>query len=113
MQTQVDNSTNRSTTRTIELNDTGLDVSATLISDSDVNFHAWSTLADDGHMHTTVNALDPNLPCNDTCHHDTSANCHVFHDQNAFETYKPTDPITMQGFSHNLLTIVIGFRTDG
>jgi len=78
-QMQVDNSTNRSTTWTVKSSDPSPDIGATLISSLDVNFHAWSTLADDDHMHTTMNALDPNLPCNDTCHHDTGANHHVFH----------------------------------
>ncbi len=97
--------------RTIESSDPGPDISAALISSSDINFHAWSTLADDDHVHTTVNTLDPSLPCNDICHHDTGTNCHVFHDQNAFETYELTTPITMWGFGHNLSMIATGCGT--
>ena len=98
-------------TCTVESSDPGLDIGATLISSSDVNFHAWSTLADDDHMHTTVNTLDPSLPHNDICHHNTGANRHVFHNRNAFETYEPTAPVTMQGFGHNLSTITTGCGT--
>ena len=98
-------------TCTVESSDPGLDIGATLISSSDVNFHAWSTLADDDHVHTTMNALDPSLPHNDICHHDTGANRHVFRDQNAFETYELTTPITMRGFGHNLSMIATGCGT--
>ena len=78
---------------------------------SDINFHVWSMQTDDNHVHTMVNALDPTLPQSNTCHHDTGTNCHVFHDRNAFETYKSTEPITVHGFGHNLSTTMIGRGT--
>jgi hypothetical protein len=105
-QTHVD----RSTTKT-EPNDVGPDVNAVFTPSSDVNSHAWSILADDEPVHITVNALDPNLSRDDTCHHDTGANRHVFHNRNAFATYEPTQPVTVRGFGNNLSTIAIGCGT--
>lgn len=105
----VDGSNNRSTTGTIESIDTGSDINAMLTSGSDISFHAWSTLADGNHVHTTMNTLDPNLPHDDTCHHDSGMNHHVFHNCNAFETYEPTNPLMVCGFGHNLSMTAIEY----
>jgi len=48
------------------------------------------------------------MPHDDTCHHDSGANRHVFHDCNAFEEYEPIPPLTVRGFGENLSAITIG-----
>jgi hypothetical protein len=87
-----------------------MEANAMFTLNSDTNFHAWATLAGDDHVHMTMNALDPALPYDNTCHYNMGVNCHVFHDCNAF-AYESTIPITVQGFGHNLSTIVIGWGT--
>jgi Pol polyprotein len=104
-QLQTDNPTNRSIATATELGNSSSDISPMLTLD--VNFHAWFIQADDNYVHTTVYALDPNLPQSDICCHDIGANYHVFHNCNVFETYKQTKPLIVCRFSHNLLTTVI------
>jgi hypothetical protein len=55
--------------------------------------------------------LEETMPRNDTCHHDSGANCHVFHDRTAFETYTPIDPLCVKGFGRDLATVAIGRGT--
>jgi hypothetical protein len=105
----VDHSLDRSTTSNIQSDDSTNQ--ANLALSTDTNFYAWNTLTDNSIAHTTLPILSPTLPRDNSCHHDSSANHHVFHDRNAFEVYKEIPPLTVKGFGKNLSTIAIGWGT--
>jgi hypothetical protein len=73
--------------------------------------HAWNSLLDGETIVATLPVLDNDLPRADTCHHDSGANRHVFHDRSAFETYQSIPPLEVKGFGHNLSTAAIGRGT--
>ena len=73
--------------------------------------HAWSIQLGNEPIVASLPVLDNSLPCADTCHHDSGANRHVFHDRSAFETYQSIQPVQVKGFGHNLSTTAIGRGT--
>jgi Pol polyprotein len=74
----------------------------------DINCHIWNTTLCDSVAQATLPILNLHMPCDNTCHHDSSTNCHVFHDRSAFEDYKVITPLTVKGFGHNLSALAIG-----
>jgi Pol polyprotein len=56
----------------------------------------------------TLPILNPYMPHDNTCHHNSGINCHIFHDRSTFEDYKAIAPLTVKGFGHNLLVLAIG-----
>lgn len=57
---------------------------------------------------TMLPVFDPQQPKLDICLFDSSANCHVFNDQNLFELYQSISPIDVQGIGTDCLTKAIG-----
>jgi gag-polypeptide of LTR copia-type len=55
--------------------------------------------------------LEQSMTRSDSCHHDSGANRHVFHDKTAFETYEAIHPVAVSGFGHNVSAIAIGRGT--
>jgi hypothetical protein len=99
----------RSTTTPIHSDD--LATQANLTASSETDFHAWSTHLDNNTILATLSVLNNTLPRDNSCHHDSGANCHVFHDCSAFEDYKTIPPLTVKGFGQNLSAIAIGRGT--
>lgn len=75
---------------------------------SEDTLYAWNMQLCDSVAQATLPVLNPALPRDNTCHHDSGANRHVFHDKSAFEEYEPIAPLTVKGFGHNLSTVAIG-----
>ena len=82
---------------------------AVLLPDAD--FYAWNTIHSETVAHATLPVLSPSIPKDNSCHHDSGANRHVFHDRSAFEDYENITPITVKGFGHNLSAMAIGRGT--
>ena len=99
----VDTSLERSSTTTIMSSDNLSQANSALATD----FYAWGTEACDTIAQTTLPVLNPHIPLDNSCHHDSGANWHVFHDRSAFEEYQPISPVTVKGFGHNLSTVAI------
>jgi hypothetical protein len=99
----------RSTTTPIHSDD--LATQANLTASSETDFHAWSTHLDNNTILATLPVLNNTLPRDNSCHHDSGANRHVFHDHSAFEDYKTIPPLTVKGFGQNLSAIAIGRGT--
>jgi len=79
---------------------------------TDMNCHAWNTTVCDSTVaQATLPILNPNLPRDNTCHHDSGANCHVFHDRSTFEDYDVIALLTVKGFGHDLSATAIGRGT--
>ena len=57
---------------------------------------------------TTLPVFDPQQPKLDVCLFDSDANCHIFNDQNFFESYQSISPIDIQGIGTNCLMKAIG-----
>ena len=74
----------------------------------DPTCYAWNTHLDDSVIHATLPILNHSFPRDNTCHHDSGANRHVFHDQSIFKRYEAITPLTVKGFGHNLSTVAIG-----
>jgi hypothetical protein len=100
--TTPDSSLNRSTTSPIQSDDNPSQ--ANIATD----FYAWNTQVCDTVAQITLPVLNPHLPRDNACHHDSGANRHVFHDRSAFEDYKTISPLTVKGFGHNLSAVAIG-----
>src|SRR6266566_2224751 len=100
----ADNSLNRSTTAQIHSTDSQANSSLA------PNIYAWNTILHnyESVAQTTLPVLNPSLPRNNDCHHNSSANRHVFHDRLAFKDYEDIPPLTVKGFSHNLSATTIG-----
>jgi hypothetical protein len=105
----TDGAVDRSSTATIQSTDSDAHVNASLMTDT--NCHAWNTTACDTVAQATLPILNPKLPRDNTCHHDSGANRHVFHDRSAFEAYESIAPLTVKGFGHALSTTAIGRGT--
>ena len=73
--------------------------------------HAWSIQVEKEPIVASLPVLDDSIPRADTCHHDSGANRHVFHDRSVFETYQSIQPVQVKGFGHNLSTTAIGRGT--
>jgi hypothetical protein len=61
--------------------------------------------------HPAYSRLAPSvnqLRSDNSCHHDSGANRHVFHDRSAFEHYESIAPLTVKGFGENLSAVAIG-----
>jgi hypothetical protein len=99
----------RSTTASIQSDDNTTQANAVLTSD--ISYHAWTTTANDSVAHTTLPVLNPAIPRDNSCHHDSGANRHVFHDRSAFEHYESIPPLTVKGFGQNLSAVAIGRGT--
>jgi len=112
-QTQTDNNTvDRSTTDHFQSNDTPSHANSVLTSNEpDMKFYAWCTQVDDLAIHATLPVLNPALPRDNHCHHDSGANRHVFHDRSSFEHYETIPPLTVKGFGQNLSAVAIGRGT--
>jgi Pol polyprotein len=74
----------------------------------DINCHVWNTTLCNSVAQATLPILNPHMPHDNTCYHDSSANCHVFHNRSIFKDYEVIAPLTMKGFRHNLLALAIG-----
>jgi hypothetical protein len=99
----------RSTTTPIHSEDHA--TQANLTASSETDFHAWSTHLDNNTVLATLPVLNNSLPRDNSCHHDSGANRHVFHDRCTFEEYKTIPPLTVKGFGQNLSAIAIGRGT--
>jgi hypothetical protein len=99
----------RSTTARIEVIDDNSQANSALTPDT--NFYAWSTQFEDTVAHTSLPVLNPALPRDNACHHDSGANRHVFHDKSAFEHYQTIPPLSVKGFGQNLSAVAIGRGT--
>ena len=97
----------RTSTTTIKSPDDDTHINSTLVSDT--NCHAWNTTCDVAQA--TLPVLNPRLPRDNTCHHDSGANRHVFHDRTAFESYESIPPLPVKGFGQNLTATAIGRGT--
>jgi hypothetical protein len=73
--------------------------------------HAWNSQLDGETIVASLPVLDSDILRAETCHHDSGANRHVFHDKPAFKTYQPIPPLEVKGFSHNLSTVALGRGT--
>lgn len=96
----------RSSTNPIQSSDTSTQINSTLASEG--QFHAWTTSLDDTTILATLPVLDDNVTRDNSCHHDSGANRHVFYDRNSFESYQTTPPLTVKGFGQNLSATAIG-----
>ena len=105
----ADPSLDRSTTAPIQSDDNTTQANAALTPNT--TFHVWVTTTDDNIAHTTLPVLNPALPRDNSCHHDSGANRHVFHDRSAFEHYESIPPLTVKGFGQNLSAVAIGCGT--
>ena len=74
-------------------------------------YFAWHARLDDKIMVATLPVLEDTMPRTDTCHHDSGANRHVFHDKSVFETYYPIEPVSVSGFGRNLSAAAVGRGT--
>jgi len=79
------------TTTSIQSDDNTTQANAVLTSD--ISYHAWTTTLNDSVAHTTLPVLNPAIPRDNSCHHDSSANRHVFHDRSAFKYYESSPPL--------------------
>ena len=105
----VDYSSQRSTSAQIETID---DPDALPpASTSDFAPHVWTTYIPDEDIFTTLPILNLSLTPDNSCHHDSGANRHVFHNCDTFHTYDTIMPLTVKGFGHNLSTLAIGQGT--
>ena len=77
----------------------------------DIDYYAWNTMLNETVAQATLPILNPYLPRDNSCHHDSSANRHVFHDRSAFQDYEEIAPLTVKGFGHNLSATAIGRGT--
>jgi hypothetical protein len=75
---------------------------------SDPSSYIWSTHIDHESIVTTLPVLNQALTQDNSCHHNSGANRHVFHDRQVFEEYEPIVPLTVKGFGHNLSTVAVG-----
>jgi gag-polypeptide of LTR copia-type len=82
-----------------------------LATTNETPYHAWNALLEGEAIVATLPVLEHFMPRSDTCHHDSGANRHVFHDKTAFETYESIRPVAVKGFGHNLSTAAIGRGT--
>jgi hypothetical protein len=110
-----DKSPDRSTTARIVSLDNDIQTS-TILSPKD-DYHIWNTHIDHTAARTTLPILNSALLRDNSCHYDSGANRHVFHDISAFEQYKSTLPLTVKGFGQNLSAVAVGrgqirLRTD-
>jgi hypothetical protein len=105
----TDISSDRSTTTPIQSDNQT--TQANLSLSSDANCYAWNTHFDNNIIHATLPVLNNALPRNNSCHHDSGANRHVFHDRSVFENYETIAPLTVKGFGKNLSAIAIGRGT--
>src|SRR5258707_14190491 len=55
--------------------------------------------------------LTPTLPHDNTCHHASSENRHIFYNRSMFEDYDMIAPLTVKGFGHDLLATAISQGT--
>jgi hypothetical protein len=104
----TDQLTQRSSTARIESLDDSAHVNTTLSNDASSQYHVWSTQLDNHIVLTTLPILNLALPLDNSCHHDSGANRHVFHDRTVFEHYEHIKPLTVKGFGKNLSTVAIG-----
>jgi hypothetical protein len=101
-----DVSANRSSTsRIVSLDD---DSQTNALLTPKPEFHVWTTQLDNNSAHITLPILNNALLRDNSCHYDSGANRHVFHDRSAFEDYKTTPPLTVKGFGQNLTAVAIG-----
>ena len=105
----TDNSIDRSTTTPIHSDD--YESQANLVASSDTVYHAWTTGLDEGMIFTTLPVLNNHSPRDNSCHHDSGANRHVFHDRSAFQEYNIIQPLMVKGFGQNLSAVAIGRGT--
>jgi len=73
--------------------------------------HMWHTHLDNEIIVASLPMLQQSLPKLDACHHDTGANHHVFHSQDAFETYQAIQPVAVGGFGGDITVAAIGCGT--
>ena len=104
----VDGSLDRSATAHIMSDDDSKPTQANAALLSDPTCYAWNTQLDDNIIQATLPVLNLSISRDNTCHHDSGANCHVFHDRSVFEQYEAIQPLTVKGFGHNLSTVAIG-----
>jgi len=93
-------------TVTIQSADSDAHVNSSLMTD--MNCHAWNTITCDSVAQATLPILNPDLPRDNTCHHDSGVNHHIFHDRSTFKEYDSIAPLTVKGFGHDLSAMVIG-----
>lgn len=108
--TSPNTSLDRSSTSHIEsVND--CEANSLLASDNDTNCYAWTTQLLHDAVFATLPVLNESLPHDNSCHHDSGANRHVFHDRSVFEQYESIQPLTVKGFGQNLSTVAVGRGT--
>ena len=71
----------------------------------------WNGELDSETIVASLPILEQTITRNDTCHHDSGASRHVFHDRTAFETYTSIEPLCIKGFGRDLSTVAIGSGT--
>ena len=71
----------------------------------------WNSELDGETIVASLPILEQMMTRNDTCHHDSGASRHVFHDRTAFETYTSIEPLCIKGFGRDLSTVAIGSGT--
>jgi hypothetical protein len=99
----------RSATAHIEsVDDSEHDNLVNSVMSSDTNCYAWNIQSDDEAVFATLPVLNQSLPRDNSCHHDSGANRHVFHDRSVFEHYESIQPLTVKGFGQNLSAVAIG-----
>jgi hypothetical protein len=104
----IDNSVDRSSTSYIKSKDSSTQPETNSALTSDSTYHVWSTHSSDNVVLATLPILNHNLPRDNSCHHDSGANRHVFHDRTIFGQYKSIPPLTVKGFGQNLSATAIG-----
>jgi Pol polyprotein len=102
----INSSMDQSSMGTIQTTDGKIHANSSLMPDT--NCHIWNTTLCDSVAQAMLPILDLHMPHDNTCHHDSGANHHVFHDRSAFKDYEVIAPLTMKGFGHNLLALAIG-----
>jgi hypothetical protein len=84
------------------------DIQANAVLSPKHEYFVWTTILDQNTAHTTLPVLNSALLRDNSCHYDSGANHHVFHDRSAFEKYERTPPLTVKGFGQNLSAVAIG-----
>jgi hypothetical protein len=69
--------------------------------------HAWSIQLENEPIVASLPVLDDSIPHADTCHHDSGANRHVFHDRSIFESYQSIQPVQVKGLSMGCGTVCV------